>query len=30
VNLRTSLGPFGSSEVLRYVQWKVEGAQPVD
>lgn len=30
INLRTSLGPFRSSEVLRYVQWKVEGAQPVE
>ena len=28
VNLRTSLGPFGSGEVLRYVKWKVEGARP--
>jgi len=28
VNLRTSLGPFGSGEVLRYVKWKVESARP--
>jgi predicted Zn-dependent protease len=28
VNLRTSLGPFGSGEVLRYVRWKVERAEP--
>ncbi len=28
VNLRTSLGPFNSGEVLRYVKWKVEGARP--
>jgi predicted Zn-dependent protease len=27
VNLRTSLGPFNSGEVLRYVKWKVEGAR---
>jgi beta-barrel assembly-enhancing protease len=27
VNLRTSLGPFDSGEVLRYVKWKVEGAR---
>jgi hypothetical protein len=30
VNLRTSLGPFGSGEVLRYVKWKIEGARPVE
>jgi predicted Zn-dependent protease len=30
INLRTSLGPFRSSEVLRYVKWKVESAQPVE
>jgi tetratricopeptide (TPR) repeat protein len=28
VNVRTSLGPFDSGEVLRYVKWKVEGARP--
>jgi hypothetical protein len=28
VNLRTSLGPFNTGEVLRYVKWKVESAQP--
>jgi predicted Zn-dependent protease len=28
VNLRTSLGPFGTSEVLPHVKWKVERAQP--
>ncbi len=28
VNLRTSLGPFGTNEVLRQVKWKVESAQP--
>jgi len=28
VNLRTSLGPFGSGDVLRYVKWKVERAEP--
>ena len=27
VNLRTGLGPFQSREALRYVNWKVEGAQ---
>jgi len=27
VNLRTSLGPFNSGEVLRYVKWKVESAR---
>jgi beta-barrel assembly-enhancing protease len=27
VNLRTSLGPFSSGEVLRYVKWQVEGAR---
>jgi predicted Zn-dependent protease len=27
-NLRTSLGPFGSGDVLRYVKWKVERAEP--
>lgn len=27
VNVRTSLGPFDSGEVLRYVKWKVEGAR---
>ena len=27
VNLRTGLGPFQSREALRYVKWKVEGAQ---
>jgi hypothetical protein len=27
VNLRTGLGPFQSRDVLRYVKWKVEGAQ---
>ncbi|HET7203372.1 MAG TPA: M48 family metalloprotease [Steroidobacteraceae bacterium] len=27
VNLRTDLGPFQNSDVLRYVKWKVEGAQ---
>jgi len=30
VNLRTSLGPFRSGEVLRYVRWKVESAQPAE
>jgi hypothetical protein len=30
VNLRTSLGPFRSGEVLRYVKWKVESAQPAE
>jgi beta-barrel assembly-enhancing protease len=30
VNLRTSLGPFRSGDVLRQVQWKVESAQPAD
>lgn len=30
VNLRTSLGPFQSQNVLRYVKWKVESAQPAD
>jgi beta-barrel assembly-enhancing protease len=28
VNLRTSLGPFNTGEVLRYVKWKVESARP--
>jgi predicted Zn-dependent protease len=28
VNLRTSLGPFNTADVLRYVKWKVEGARP--
>ena len=28
VNVRTSLGPFDSGEVLRYVKWKVESARP--
>ena len=28
MNLRTSLGPFNTAEVLRYVKWKVEGARP--
>jgi hypothetical protein len=28
VNLRTSLGPFQSSEALRYVKWKIERVQP--
>lgn len=28
VNLRTSLGPLSSGEMLRYVKWKVEGARP--
>jgi predicted Zn-dependent protease len=28
VNLRTSLGPFNTAEMLRYVKWKVEGARP--
>jgi tetratricopeptide (TPR) repeat protein len=27
VNLRTGLGPFQSRDALRYVKWKVEGAQ---
>ena len=27
VNLTTSLGPFQSAEILRYVKWKVESAQ---
>src|SRR5690606_13543355 len=27
VNLRTSLGPFNTGEVLRYVKWKVESAR---
>ena len=27
VNLTTSLGPFQSAEILRYVKWKVENAQ---
>jgi predicted Zn-dependent protease len=30
VNLRTSLGPFDSGDVLRYVKWKIESARPVD
>jgi predicted Zn-dependent protease len=30
INLRTSLGRFRSAEVLRYVKWKVESAQPAD
>jgi len=30
VNVRTSLGPFNSSEVLRYVKWKVESARPAN
>jgi predicted Zn-dependent protease len=28
VNLRTSFGPFSSSDVLRYVKWQVESARP--
>jgi beta-barrel assembly-enhancing protease len=28
VNLRTSLGPFDTGEVLRYVKWKIESARP--
>jgi predicted Zn-dependent protease len=28
VRLQTSLGPYSSNEVLRYVKWKVESAQP--
>jgi tetratricopeptide (TPR) repeat protein len=28
VRLQTSLGPYNSNEVLRYVKWKVESAQP--
>jgi len=28
INLRTSLGPFNTGEVLRYVKWKVESARP--
>jgi predicted Zn-dependent protease len=27
VNLRTGLGPFQSRDALRYVKWKIEGAQ---
>lgn len=27
INLQTRLGPFQSRDVLRYVKWKVEGAQ---
>lgn len=28
LSLRTSLGPFDTGEVLRYVKWKVESARP--
>jgi predicted Zn-dependent protease len=28
IRLQTSLGPFNSNEVLNYVKWKVESAQP--
>jgi hypothetical protein len=28
VRLQTSLGPFNTREVLNYVKWKVESAQP--
>jgi hypothetical protein len=27
VNLRTDLGPFQNTDVLRYVKWQVESAQ---
>jgi hypothetical protein len=30
VNLRTSLGPFASGDVLRSVKWKIEGARPAE
>jgi hypothetical protein len=29
VNLQTSLGPFTDGNVLSYVKWQVESAQPV-
>jgi hypothetical protein len=28
VRLQPSLGPFNTTDVLRYVKWKVESAQP--
>lgn len=28
VNLRTTLGPYATTEILRYVKWKVESARP--
>ena len=28
VRLQTALGPFNTREVLNYVKWKVESAQP--
>jgi len=28
VRLQTALGPFNTREVLNYVKWRVESAQP--